>query len=405
MADQNNFKRIFGKKEINSKSDLDVAMAEANKIIVDANQKMATDNANIQNAKPHDLNEFEKSLVVDNVAPLDLPRTQYEKLNPEQEKNLKLVLQNLTREDLDRFEEVKNAEGKSSNGEPFKCFASLDGNGDLIVTPNKVIEIHKKDDENYEYSETRMGNNQIKKVNIHTVHGISNIHSAYYPKNITSKDIREIETFTNFFRQPKNAIRLEVQKMNSEEKAIYMLELQRLGINIREDKLADIDSMTEDQVEAAKESGKLLHVSSATHARKISGKLEKEMVNFLYSPEEDRPQTIWSVSQDGNGQEFTGNVYRRTANGKYIDSGSIEFVGGRVKYQMLDYEEIQTNLERKGYDIESINLQMEKNKELAGKMPREAETIQERAENQLARGNEENEYEDEVFPGANSNRM
>ena len=72
---------------------------------------------------------------------------------------------------------------------------------------------------------------------------------------------------------------------------------------------------------------------------------------------------------------------------------------------MLDYEEIQTNLERKGYDIESINLQMEKNKELAGKMPREAETIQERAENQLARGNEENEYEDEVFPGANSNRM
>ena len=48
MADQNNFKRIFGKKEINSKSDLDVAMAEANKIIVDANQKMATDNANIQ---------------------------------------------------------------------------------------------------------------------------------------------------------------------------------------------------------------------------------------------------------------------------------------------------------------------------------------------------------------------
>ena len=38
-------------------------------------------------------------------------------------------------------------------------------------------------------------------------------------------------------------------------------------------------------------------------------------------------------------------------------------------------------------------------------MPREAETIQERAENQLARGNEENEYEDEVFPGANSNRM
>ena len=129
------------------------------------------------------------------------------------------------------------------------------------------------------------------------------------------------------------------------------------------------------------------------------------MANFLYLPEEEKPQTIWTASQDGNGQAFKGNVYRRTASGKYIDSGSVEFVNGRAKYQLLDYEEIQAKLEAKGYNMESINLQMEKNKELAGKMPREAEMIQENAENQLARGNEENEYEDDIYPGANSNRI
>ena len=193
--------------------------------------------------------------------------------------------------------------------------------------------------------------------------------------------------------------------MNSEEKAAYMLELQRLGVNVSEDKLADIDSLTKEQLETAKEKGQLLNVTSAAHARKINGKIEKEMANFLYSSEDDKPQTIWTVSQDANGQEFKGNVYRRTANGKYIDSGSVEFVNGRAKYQLLDYEEIQANLEAKGYNMESINLQMEKNKELAGKMPREAEMIQENAENQLARGNEENEYEDDIYPGANSNRI
>ena len=405
MADKNNFGRIFGKREINNKSDLDVAMAEANKIIVDANQKMATDKANMEVSKPHTLNEFEKGLVVDNIKTPNIPRTKYQKLNLEEEKTLRLVLQNLTREDVDRFEEVKNAEGISSNGEPFKCFATLDGNGDLIVTPNKVIEIHKEDDENYDYSETRMGDNQIKKVNVHTINGISNVHSTYYSKNITSKDIREMETFTSFFSQPKNALRLELQNMNSEEKAAYMLELQRLGVNVSEDKLADIDSLTKEQLETAKEKGQLLNVTSAAHARKINGKIEKEMANFLYSPEDEKPQTIWTVSQDANGQEFKGNVYRRTANGKYIDSGSVEFVNGRAKYQLLDYEEIQANLEGKGYNMKSINLQMEKNKELAGKMPREAEMIQENAENQLARGNEENEYEDDIYPGANSNRM
>lgn len=405
MTDQNNFKRIFGKKEINSKADLDVAMAEANKIIVDANQKMATDNANIQNAKPHELNEFEKSLVVGDVEPLNIPRTQYQKLSLEQEKNLRLVLQNLTMADLDRFEEVNNAEGISSNGEPFKCFATLDGNGDLIVTPNKVIEIHKEDEENYDYSETRKGSNGFKKVNIHTVHGISNISSIYYPEGFSEKDIKDLDTFDNFFGQPKNVIRLELQHMNNDEKAMYMLELQKLGINIKEDRLASIDDMTKEQVEASKANGSLIHETGITYARKKNGKLEKGMVNYFYSDKDDIPQTIWTVSQEGNEREVVGKVFRRTANGKYMDSSSVEFVNGKIQYNLREYEDIQAELKQKVFDIDRINLQMEKNKELAGKMPREAETIQERAENQLARGNEENEYEDEVFPGASSNRI
>lgn len=405
MADQNNFKRIFGKREINSKGDLDVAMAEANKIITDANQRIVSANANIEQKKPRELNEFEKSLVVGDVEPLNIPRTQYQKLSLEQEKNLRLVLQNLTMADLDRFEEVNNAEGISSNGEPFKCFATLDGNGDLIVTPNKVIEIHKEDEENYDYSETRMGSNGFKKVNIHTVHGISSISSTYYAKDLSEKEVRDVDTFVNFFRQPKNAMRLELQHMNNDEKAIYMLELQRLGINVKEDRLASLDDMTKEQVEMAKAKDKLIHETGIFYARKRNGKLEKEMVNYLYSDEDDRPQTIWTVSQDGNGQEFTGKVFRRTADGKYMDSSSVEFVNGKMQYKLREYEDIQAELEQKGFNIDNINLQMEKNKELAGKMPREAEAIQERAENQRTRGEQENEYEDEVFPGASSNRI
>lgn len=137
------------KAEISSIDDLDKTVKDATELIEEAKANAKKE------AQEEKMNEFDKSLRVEGLKQKNMPMTQYRPLDPNMSRTLTVVLQDLTKADLAHLEEINGAEGQSSNGEPFKCYATLDGNGNLIVTPNKVISIRKKDEENYDYEETR----------------------------------------------------------------------------------------------------------------------------------------------------------------------------------------------------------------------------------------------------------
>jgi hypothetical protein len=309
-------------------------------------------------------------------------------------------------QDISNFEEINNAEGISSNGENFKCFSPSNGDGTVIVTPNKVISVNKKDENNYDYTETRQNKAGLKKATIHTASGISSIK---YNTATNAKDMRELETFSTFFGNTKNAMNLEMQGMSEQEKAQYVLELTKLGIKPAEDKLASIDELagkyTPSQLEKAKEEGKLLHSSTASIAEKENGVLNKKSATILYGDNEETPKTIWLASQKGNSNNPQLNVYRRAANGKYFDSSSKTFVNGNLKYQMVGLDDIEQKMENEGFSIGKFNKTISKNAELGGKLPEEAGMINNSAEKQKEQQkNRELEEEEEGYHTFSDNR-
>jgi hypothetical protein len=385
----------FKNKEISNMRDLKTTIDEAQTIVNKANSQATKKEENNTS-----LTEFDKSLIVEGVEQANFPITKYQKLNPEIEQQLKVVLSELTMQNLSNFETINNAEGISSNGEPFKCFATLNGDGTLIVTPNKVITVNKKDENNYDYLETRKEGSAIKKVSIHTVSGIS---SFNYGSTLSSKDMRELETFSRFFTNPRNAMNLELKGKTEQEKAQYMLELNKLGIKPAEDKLASIDELTvkykPEQLEKVKNDGMLLHTSTSAKAVKEDGTLNKKTATILYNEKEETPRTIWMVSQSENSKNYKYNIYRRAANGKYLDASSVTFDSkGNPKYKMVTLDDIEQKLESEGFSVEKFNKLMAKNTELEGKLPQEAEMISDTTKRQKEKEKEDLETENNQDP-------
>ena len=99
-------------------------------------------------------------------------------------------------------------------------------------------------------------------------------------------------------------------------------------------------------------------------------------------------------------------MFRRTAEGNYLDSSSVEFVNGKPKYVLRDYEAIMRELEKRGYDKNAIRLARGKIEELSDKMPQEIESIYVHAEKQKETVRETQEFEEDLIPGySNYGRM
>ena len=352
-----------------------------------------------QTTSTYNLNEFDKSLLVEKVATVSLPKTTYQKLDQMTGISLNDIFQGLTKEDIQNFKEISNIQGKSDRGEPFKSFISENGEGNFIVTPNKVIETHKENDENYDYTETRKNGRGRRKVNIHTVNGISTICITNIGSDISAKDSRECDTFASFFRQPRNGMNIEMKNMDNEERALYMLELQRLGIKPQDDTQNTFSKMTPEQLEMAKAKGIYLRTHASVKIEKQEGKVFKKIVSMQYADNEDAPRAIWIVSQNGIRQQPEGKMYRKASNGRYIDSSSITFVDRKPKYNLFDFQDILAQLENGMINENIISLIREKVKELGGKLPKEVEMIQDRIENQPSIGLETPEYEEDFMPG------
>lgn len=197
---------------------------------------------------------------------------------------------------------------------------------------------------------------------------------------------------------PKNEWKMEMSKMNKQEQAAYVLELKRLGIDVKENVLKGIDEISPAEAKASKESGKMYHVVSGAGLKESESGYNKKSVNILYRDDEEEPRTLWITSQDGSKGEIKNEAYRRTSSGKYLDTSSVTFVNGVPKYKLITLDAIIAKAEEQGVNINLFNLAIAKNNEMNGKLPQEAGAIRDNAQKQLERGKEPTEQEEDLFP-------
>ena len=348
------------------------------------------------------LNEFEKSLKVNNISALNLPRTRYQHLDRTMSETLNNVLSNYLKINLNNFKEINGAEGFSNSGAPFKCFSRINGEGNFIVADNKVIETYKKNDANYDYSETRREKNGDRKINIHTSNGVSRILIIDMPDSMTNKSIRDFEVFANFFVQPRKGMEMEMGQMTNEEKATYVLELQRLGIKPQEDSQIVFSKLSAEQIDMRKQKGDVLRTFGYAHTAKTREGIEKIFDAVQFVDNEETPRAIWTVIQTSTEDKPNGKMFRRTSEGNYLDSSSVKFVNGKPKYVLQDYEEIMEELAAQGYDKDAVKLARNKITELTDKLPQEVESIYVYAEKQKEVVRETQVYEEDLIPGYSS---
>ncbi len=348
------------------------------------------------------LNEFEKSLKVNNISALNLPRTRYQHLDRTMSETLNNVLSNYLKINLNNFKEINGAEGFSNSGAPFKCFSRINGEGNFIVADNKVIETYKKNDANYDYSETRREKNGDRKINIHTSNGVSRILIIDMPDSMTNKAIRDFEVFANFFVQPRKGMEMEMGQMTNEEKATYVLELQRLGIKPQEDSQIVFSKLSAEQIDMRKQKGDVLRTFGYAHTAKTREGIEKIFDAVQFVDNEETPRAIWTVIQTSTEDKPNGKMFRRTSEGNYLDSSSVKFVNGKPKYVLQDYEEIMEELAAQGYDKDAVKLARNKITELTDKLPQEVESIYVYAEKQKEVVRETQVYEEDLIPGYSS---
>lgn len=319
------------------------------------------------------ISEFEESLRVEGVKSTvdkDKNSPTYQRLDPQIAKSIDIFFRGITQEEFNKYAEQEGNQGKSSNGEPFKCYAEIDGNGNIIVTPTKMIKITNKDEENGEYEETRRNKDgTYSTVILKKAHG--DIVGASYLNNhkLDPVSIERFRKLTEFYKHPRNIQNLEMRGKSEEEKIIYTQVLQNLGIENK--KYKSPDEMTKGEYLEKKAAGGWC-LNCATADYKKDGNFN--IANFLYDDQE-LPRTISYVATKGTEMKDFRS-YRRTKDGRYFDTESFKIVDGKPTFNILEYQDVLKEMDALGINT-SLELKLNEKalKDLDNKFPREAEKI------------------------------
>lgn len=331
---------------------------------------------------------FDEQIRVDGVkTTVGKDQPQYKALEPEVSKEIDVFFRGITQQDFYKYKSEPNGQGISTGGEPFKCYAELDGNGNIIVTPTKMIKINSQDKENGEYTETRMQDDgTLATVYLRKVHGdIVASNFSRYP-NVDAETLRRFNILKDKYSDPNNIQTLEMEKLSEDEKKVYLATLETLGIkNI---KFIKPEEMTKEQYEASKKEteetgkGSYHRVSLSSYDQR---KDEFDIGNCMFD-EQDKPLTMSYVSRTK--KDRTVKSYRRTADGKYFDTSSFRVVDGKAEYDVLEYEEVIQEMNRLGVDTSKfVKMQNKIKNDLQNAFPKEAERISDK----LSRDREQRE--------------
>ena len=302
---------------------------------------------------------------------------QYQKIDAEESKKIHTFFQGITQSEFSNYQEIEGCEGISSSGEPFQCFAEIDGSGNIIVTPNKAISITKEESGLEKYLERRkQQDGKTVEIEIKRVHGdIVGFSKNYLDADITPEQYKKIKDFKEKYTDPTKAQELEVEGKSEEEKRIYFEELKKLGIKNNSYKKAE--QMSKEEYDLAKEAGSFCFVGSQGIYNFKKG---FKNVNVMLNPNQEQPETIWLTNTDADGNNVQFNSYRLTNDGKYLDTSSFQIVNGKPVYRLLQQEEVEKIAEANGFDINSLyKMREHMDRDLKNDFPKEAEAINKKA--------------------------
>lgn len=334
--------------------------------------------------------EFDEKIRVEGVkSTVDRDRNipDYKQLDPQISKKIDIFFKGITQQDFYKYKEETQNQGISTGGEPFKCYAELDGSGNIIVTPTKMIKIDSKDQDNGEYTETRMQEDgTLATVSLKKVHGdIVSANYSRYP-NMPPEELKKYTKLIDHFSNPNIIQKLEMKDMSEEEKIIYTQELQKLGIENK--KFRKPEDMTREEYEASKEKfnrtgkGRYESISMSSYKKDESF----EIGNCMYD-DQDKPLSLSYIASKGP-QMGKFVSYRRTADGKYLDATSFHLENGKPVYDILEYEEVLKEINGFGIDTSKFaKMQHKVNDDLQNAFPKEAERISDK----LSRDREQRE--------------
>ena len=350
--------------------------------------------------------EFEKKLLVD-VSELNTNPyiTRFEKLPKEEESKINYFFKGLTEQEFLAAQDSENTKA----GTPFKCVVTP-SNGTLIITKDTLIRTDNRNEENGTIDATRRNaDGSLSRLQMNKRMGmIVSSKNFHLNSGLTMEEQMMAEAAINSAADVNGASKKELEGKSPEERLAFLQTMKALGVNRSDKKM--LDEMTDAELEAFKEDfdkqskekqeGKRDHRSlmgSTTRGRtvKVNDTLSTHAVSVDIGIDEEQPETIRNLTSV-NGKEKM-EIYRRTADGKYVETTSFKMVRGKPSYKTYTFDQLSKKIGNNLINLEEVIAENAKMKEFE---PKEIDAIARDTERAIERGKEQDRDEQEQFmPG------
>ena len=299
--------------------------------------------------------QFDESLKVDVKAPF-VPH--FQKITPEEETKINYFFKGITEHEFMTGvlagEDNTTETGKTKAGTPFKVVVTP-SNGTLIITKEMAINVKNANEENGDLEATEMNpDGSLSKVNLIKRHGmIVGMSQGSIAANLSMEEAEKYQYFNNKVRNTDEWTNIEGKGKTPEERLAMMQTLKSLGVDIKSHKRLS-DMSLEDLLDAKgamvqqtklKEEGKLDKRSFGAVTTKFNvtkDPLTNEMVvsslGVDMGVDDNTPETIVDARMKGDKESY--DIYRRTADGKYICTTDFQIVRGQPKFKLYSLSDI-----------------------------------------------------------------
>ncbi len=370
----------------------------------------------IQNAKKEEVGpispseEFEKKLLVDVTQMNTNPYiTRFEKLAPEEENKIKYFFKGLTEQEFLNAGDQNSKSGRTKGGTPFKCVVTP-LNGTLIITKDTLIRTNNVNEENGTIDATRRNaDGSLSKLQMEKRMGmIVSAKNYHVNEGLSIEEQTMIDAAMTTAGSIREGNKKELEGKSPEERLAFLQTMKALGVKRNDGK--PLSEMTDAELEAFKkgfdqetaemEAGKRDHRSmSGTFTRgksfKVSDTLNTTAVSVDIGIDDKEPETIRNLTSLNGKQKM--EIYRRTADGKYVETTDFHMSKGKPKYNVYTYEQVAKRVGNNLINLEDVIQDCIKMKEFE---PKEIDSIARDTERTLDREKEEEREEQDPFmPG------